>query len=113
MTTEMTYKGFTASIEYDDEDRLFIGRISGIRDGVGFHAEDVTALREAFFEAVDDYLETCQVIGKEPQRPSVELVPLRVPPEVHRRAAQAAARVGMTPDQWAEDVIEHAVGLGR
>ncbi len=69
MTTPMTYKGYTACIDYDDEDGLLIGRIAGIRDGVGFHAEDVAALRQAFTEAVDDYLDTCACIGKPPQRP--------------------------------------------
>ncbi len=36
MTNRMTYNRYAARIEYDDEDRLFIGQIAGIRDGVGF-----------------------------------------------------------------------------
>jgi len=59
----MTYKGYTARIDYDDEDGIFTGKIAGIRDGVGFHADSVDALREAFHEAVEDYLETCARIG--------------------------------------------------
>lgn len=113
MTTAMTYKGYTANIEYDDDDGLFVGRIAGIRDGVGFHAEQVGALRAAFVEAVDDYLETCQTIGKEPARPGQPPVMLRVAPEVHRRAVQAAARAGKTPEQWAEDVLGQAARLGN
>ena len=42
--------------------------IAGIRDGVGFHADTVEGLRDAFHEAVDDYIETCMKIGKEPQK---------------------------------------------
>ena len=64
----MQYKGYAARIEYDDEDGLFFGRIAGIRDGVGFHADTVEDLRAAFQEAVEDYLETCAMIGKEPQK---------------------------------------------
>ena len=64
----MTYKGYSARIEYDDDDRIFTGRIAGIRDGVGFHADSVDDLRQAFREAVEDYLETCAKIGKEPQK---------------------------------------------
>ena len=41
MTNTMTYKGYAARIEYDDEDGIFTGRIAGIRDVVGFHAETV------------------------------------------------------------------------
>ena len=66
----MTYKGYSARIEYDDDDRVFTGRIAGTRDGVGFHADTVDGLRRAFHEAVEDYLETCAKIGKEPQKPT-------------------------------------------
>ena len=66
---KMKYKGYSARIHHDDEDGIFTGRIAGIRDGVGFHADDLTILQEAFREAVDDYLETCVRAGKVPQRP--------------------------------------------
>lgn len=66
MTNSMTYKGYSARIAYDDDDRLFTGHIAGIRDGVGFHADTVGALRAAFHEAVEDYVETCAKIGKQP-----------------------------------------------
>lgn len=54
MTNTMTYKGYSARIAYDDEDGVFTGRIACIRDGVGFHADNVEALRQAFHEAVED-----------------------------------------------------------
>jgi predicted HicB family RNase H-like nuclease len=69
----MSYKGYDARIEYSDEDELFIGRIAGIRDGVSFHAETVSGLKAAFHEAVDDYIETCAKIGKEPQTHTKEI----------------------------------------
>ena len=69
MSNTMTYQGYArARIEYYDDDRIFAGRIAGIRDGVGFHADSVDGLREAFHEAVEDYLETCAKIGQEPQK---------------------------------------------
>lgn len=68
MSNAMNYKGYSARVEYDDEDGIFTGRLAGIRDGVGFHADTVGGLREAFHEAVEDYLETCAKIGKDPQR---------------------------------------------
>ena len=50
MGNVMSYKGYSARIEYDDEDAIFTGRLAGIRDGVGFHADTVDGLREAFHE---------------------------------------------------------------
>ena len=68
MMHTMTYKGYSARMGYDDEDGIFVGRIAGIRDGVGFHADNVQALQEAFHEAVEDYLHTCARVGKKPQK---------------------------------------------
>jgi predicted HicB family RNase H-like nuclease len=110
MTNSMTYEGYSARIEYDDDDGIFTGRIAGIRDGVGFHAETVEALREAFHEAVGDYIETCAKIGKEPQKAFSGQVMFRVDPEVHRKAALAAELSGKSLNQWAEDVLDRATG---
>ncbi|MCE8455700.1 type II toxin-antitoxin system HicB family antitoxin, partial [Rhodovulum sulfidophilum] len=64
MKNVMSYKDYSARVEYDDEDGIFAGRIAGIEDVVGFHAESVTELKAAFQEAVDDYLEICAQTGK-------------------------------------------------
>jgi len=110
MTNTMTYKGYSARIEYDDEDGIFVGRIAGIRDGVGFHADTVEALRDAFHEAVEDYIETCARIGKEPQKAFSGKMMFRVDPEVHRKAALAAELSGKSLNQWAEEVLDRAAG---
>ena len=110
MTNTMSYKGYSARIEYDDDDSIFIGRIAGIRDGVGFHADTVEALREAFREAVEDYIETCARIGKEPQKAFSGQVMFRISPEVHRKAALAAELAGKSLNQWAEEVLDNAAG---
>ena len=108
MNNTMAYKGYSARVEYDDEDGIFTGRIAGIRDGVGFHADSVAELREAFHEAVEDYLETCARIGKEPQKSYSGQVMFRVSPELHRKAAVAAELAGKSLNQWAEEVLNRA-----
>jgi predicted HicB family RNase H-like nuclease len=110
MSNVMTYKGHQARIEYDDEDGIFTGRLAGIRDGVGFHADTVEGLREAFHVAVEDYLETCAKIGKEPQKAYSGQMMFRVNPEVHRKAALAAELAGKSLNQWAEEVLGKAAG---
>ena len=108
MTSTMTHKGYAARIAYDDEDGIFIGRIAGIRDTVGFHADTVDGLRAAFHEAVEDYLETCAKIGKDPQKTHSGQVMFRISPEVHSRAARAAELSGKSLNQWAEEVLDRA-----
>ena len=110
MSNVMTYKGYSARIEYDDEDGILFGQIAGIRDGVGFHADSVDELRSAFHEDVEDYLETCAKVGKEPQKPYSGKMMFRVSPDVHRKAAIAAELSGKSLNQWAEEALDKAAG---
>ena len=104
----MTYKGYAARIEYSDEDNCFIGHIAGVQDVVGFHADSVDGLRKAFKVAIDDYLHTCEKIGRSPQKPYSGKLMLRIPPEVHARAAREAETQGKSLNQWAADVLGKA-----
>lgn len=104
----MTYNGYSARIEYDDDDGIFFGKIAGITDGVSFHADNVDDLKAAFREAVDDYIETCAKVGKEPQKPYSGRMMFRVSAEVHRKASLAAELSGKSLNQWGEEVLEKA-----
>ena len=105
----MTCKGFTARVEYSEEDGCFVGHIAGIRDVIGFHGESVAELRAAFEEAVDDYLQTCEKLGQEPNRPYSGQFRLRLNPELHARAAMVAESHGKSLNAWVSDVIEKSV----
>ena len=37
----MSHKGYTARVEYDERDNIFVGRILGIRNIISFHGETV------------------------------------------------------------------------
>lgn len=104
----MTYKGYTARIEFDDRDNTLVGRLLGIVDIVSFHADNVAELRAAFEEAVEDYLETCAKVGKSPEKPASGKLMLRVPAEVHASALIAAQASGKSLNQWATEVLNQA-----
>ncbi len=104
----MSYRGYSARIEFDEEDELLVGRIAGITDVVGFHADTVAGLKAAFHEVVDDYLAVCVKAGKDPQKPYSGKMMFRVSPDVHRRAALAAELSGKSLNQWAEEVLDRA-----
>lgn len=108
MSNVMNYKGYSARVEYDDDDGIFFGQVAGLRDGIGFHADTVENLRTAFHEAVDDYIETCAKVGKEPEREYSGKVMFRLNPELHARIAKAAELAGMSINQWGERVFSQA-----
>lgn len=99
----MQYKGYSARIEYSDEDGCFVGHIAGIKDIVGFHGESVAEMRNAFEEAVDDYLSLCAETGKRPDKPYSGRIMLRVPPELHAQLAVQAEVNGLSLNQWATE----------
>ncbi len=105
----MKYKGYAARVEYDAEDRLFVGHLAGIRDIIGFHGETVDKLENAFRESVNDYLETCRQLGQKPNRPASGKVLLRMPPELHANAIRAAELSGQSLNQWAIEALRHVV----
>lgn len=104
----LSYNGYKASVDYDDEDEIFFGKLLGIHDVVGFHADNVADLKAAFQEAVDDYIATCAKIGKAPQKPYSGNLMLRVDPAVHSKAALAAELAGKSLNQWGEEVLREA-----
>lgn len=105
---KMKYKGYTAHIDYDDRDGIFVGRLLGITDIIGFHADTVADLKRAFEESVDHYLESCAQLGKAPQKPASGQLMLRIDPAVHRAALVAAKAQGKSLNQWAESVLNDA-----
>ena len=108
----LTYRGYAAKVEFDSEDMILTGRIAGLNDVIGFHAESAAELVAAFHEAVDDYLETCAKAGKKPDKAFSGNVMFRLPPELHSRIARAAQLSGKSLNQWGEAVLETAAGRG-
>lgn len=108
----MSHKGYTARVEYDERDNIFVGRILGIRNIISFHGETVAELRTEFEHAIKDYLSECKKEGIAPEKPASGKLLLRVTPEIHGRALVAAQAAGKSLNQWATEVLEHAVQPG-
>lgn len=104
----MKYKGYIARIEFDDEDRIFVGHLAGIKDIVGFHGSTVDELETAFHEAVDNYIAISEETGRPAQKPCSGKLLLRVPPEVHQAALSAAMSSGASLNQWVTKAIKTA-----
>lgn len=104
--TTMTHDGYVAAIEYDEEADLFHGEVVNTRDVLTFQGRTVDELKTAFADTVTDYLEWCRERGKEPERPFSGHFTVRVAPDLHRRAAAAAARRGKSLNRFVAEVLE-------
>ena len=106
MKDMMTYKGYTGSVHYDDDDRIFYGTIKFIRNLVIYKGTDVDSLRSAFEEAVDGYLNLCRQEERQPDQPFKGSFNVRMGSDLHRRAALCAKEKGANLNQVVKEALE-------
>ncbi|WP_261239114.1 MULTISPECIES: type II toxin-antitoxin system HicB family antitoxin [unclassified Pseudomonas] len=87
---------------------MLIGHVAGIRDVIGFHGESVRELRQAFEEAVDDYLETRKRLRREPQKAYSGKLSLRLESTLHASVAAKAELAEKSINQWVSDIPSQA-----
>lgn len=105
MKNTMTYKGYTASMIFDTEDKIIVGRVLDIDDIVAFHGESVADFEANFQTVVDDYIAASMALGSQPEKPASGKLMLRIAPTVHAAALKAAAQSGTSLNKWAEQAI--------
>lgn len=109
MKNILEYKGYHAKIEFDEEDMLLVGEVFGIRDSLNFHGTTISEVVEMFHQCIDNYLEFCAEVGKSPDREFKGSFNVRIDQSLHREAAFAADRNGITLNQYVENAIRAAV----
>ena len=113
MKNTLTYRGYMASLEFDPDDNILVGRVLDIDDIVSFHGESVAEFQAAFHEAVDDYISACEKMGQAAEKPASGRLMLRVDPVVHAAALKAAAHNGQSLNRWAENVLRKAANASQ
>jgi predicted HicB family RNase H-like nuclease len=98
-----------SDIAWSDIESLFraLGDID-ITDVITFEGTTVDEIRQAFRDSVDDYLEFCQELGKEPDKPFSGRLPFRTTPERHRKIFLAAKLAGKSMNAWMDDTLAEA-----
>ena len=109
----MNYKGYIGSVEYDDENRVFSGTVINTRTVITFHGSSVDELEKEFHTSVDDYLQWCREDGIEPEKPYSGKFNVRFSPELHRRAALGAKRLGISLNSFMERAVEDELKMIR
>ena len=105
MSNRMVYKGYAASMTFDADDKIIVGRVLDVDDIISFHGESVAGFEAAFHAAVDGYVAACVQLGSAPEKPASGKLMLRIAPTVHAAALKAAARSGVSLNKWAEQAI--------
>lgn len=104
----VSYKGYTATLKADEQDRVLKGKVIDLRDSITFEGTTVEEFLNEFHAAVDSYLEFCASIGKRPNKPYSGNVPYRTDPETHHKISVAAASRGMSLNKWMDEKLKLA-----
>ncbi|OQW91570.1 MAG: hypothetical protein BWK78_04235 [Thiotrichaceae bacterium IS1] len=106
----LTYKEFLGSIEVSIEDNCLYGQLQYIADTISYEATSVAELQQAFEEAVDDYITTCQELGKPVQRPFQGSLLIPVAPDLHCQIAIQARKEKLSLEDFVRKTLEARVG---
>lgn len=109
MDDYLAYNGYLASVHFSAEDDVFYGKILGIDDLVNFEGASVKEMKKAFQEAVDDYLETCKALGKEPNKTYKGTFNVRISTNLHKAAAVYAASNNISLNEFIKNAIRYAL----
>jgi predicted HicB family RNase H-like nuclease len=109
MKDVIRHKDFIGSIHYSAEDDCFFGRIEGIDDLVTFEGRDVDELKRSFREAIEDYAELCKKAKKPLFKSYGGTFNIRMPAELHQKAARKSALLGISLNQLVQRAVEKEV----
>ena len=95
MGNYLKHKNYFGSVAFNAEDNILYGRIIGINDLVTYEAESAGELKSAFIDAIEDYLEICKSLEKEPNKLYKGVFNVRTSSAVHTYLAILAEKKQM------------------
>ena len=107
----LNYKGFIGSVAFSEEDNVFFGKIEGIDGLVNFEGSSVEELKEAFHEAVDDYVAYCKEEGINPQKSYSGMLNIKIAPDTHRQIAILAHKAGVSINAFVNQALNREVAV--
>jgi len=105
MSSTIEYKDYIGSVEYSHEDRCFFGKIEMIDDLVTFEATTVDELETNFKNCVDEYIQTCKQLNREPQKAYKGVFNVRIDPQLHKKIYKEALKAGISLNAFISKVL--------
>lgn len=101
----LTYKGYSGSIEYSHEDNLLFGKVLGIRSLLSYEGQTGKDLEQDFRLSIENYLSDCEKGGIVPEKAFKGSFNVRIPTELHRKAALLAMESKMSLNSFVSESI--------
>ncbi|WAH59834.1 type II toxin-antitoxin system HicB family antitoxin [Pseudomonas silvicola] len=110
MSKLLQHRGYFGSIEASPEDNCLFGKLQFIRALVSYEGETVAELSQAFRDAVDDYLATCDSLNQNPEIPCKGSFNVRVGHDLHLAATVAALKQSISLNDLTRQALREYLG---
>ena len=105
----LKFRNYLGSIEYDEESETLHGKVLHVRDLITYEAETAKELKKAFQDSVNDYLDTCNAEGIEPNKPYSGSFNVRPGAELHEKLARIASLRGRSMNALVKEALSDFV----
>lgn len=109
MNSMLEYKDYHATITYNADDELFVGEVFGIADSLNFHGSSIEELKQMFAQSIDNYLDLCKKVGKDPEKEFKGSFNVRIPSELHKKISILAAQQKITLNQYVVNALTKSI----
>ena len=105
-TNELQYKGYTGTVEWSEDDKVFHGKVNGINGHFHYEGNNIDELREDFYDLIDEYIQECKEKGISPKKPYNGVFNIRVDSNLHRLAVEKANEQGISLNKLVNNALK-------
>lgn len=109
MKNFLEYKDYIGSIEYNPKKETFFGKILGIKGLFAYSAENAKALKTAFMQAVEDYIDTCSIMKQKPEKSCKGSFNIRLTPDLHKQVFTLSNKKNTSLNSFVKEAIKEKV----
>lgn len=103
----LRYKGYSAVVAYDPDDKILHGRVINTRAVISFIADRAASVHAEFKKSVDEYLAICKERGVKPEKGGASVVTVHfADANLQAEAAVSAASHGQSLASWLNETVE-------
>ncbi len=103
----MEYKGYIGSINYNDDDQIFYGKVEGLKKTfISFEGTSVKELRKDFEESIDFYLEDCKANNEIPEVQCKGSLNVRLGTKLHTKAKLKSIEKNISINELIKEAVE-------
>lgn len=106
ITDYLTHRGYIGSINISLSDDVLYGKLMFIEDLIIYEARTIPDIKLNFINTIDDYLKSCQLLGRKPNKTTNGFLHLNINNTLYNRLIKAANKNNICVNDYIKKAIE-------